>query len=58
MKKFIYVFSEKDRDELINAGYTLLKGDDNNSTYIFLNKECMNFSFGNMRNVQIDTLSF
>lgn len=58
MKKFIYVFSEKDRDELIRAGYTLLKSDENNLTYIFLNRECMNFSFENMNNVQIDTLSF
>ncbi len=34
---FIYVFSDEDRDILLQNGYTLLKADENNNLYIFEN---------------------
>lgn len=32
---FVYVFSDKDRDELISRGFQLLKSDENEHVYIF-----------------------
>lgn len=37
MEKFIYVFNEKARDELVEAGYDLLKEDAEKKVYIFVN---------------------
>ena len=36
---FIYVFSDEDRDILLQNGYTLLKADENNNLYIFENSD-------------------
>ena len=33
--KFIYVFTDQDRDELLSRGYILLKEDKSNQIYIF-----------------------
>ena len=35
MKKFIYAFSESDRDILLSQGYTLLKADNTKKMYVF-----------------------
>lgn len=35
MDKFIYVFSSAARDKLAEAGFVLLKADEQNSTYVF-----------------------
>ena len=43
MEKFLYVFSKEDRDLLIADGYTLLKSDDKNDLYVFVNQTNMNF---------------
>lgn len=44
MKKFIYAFSESDRDVLLSQGYTLLKTDNTQKIYVFKNKEELCFS--------------
>jgi hypothetical protein len=35
MEKFIYVFDTAARDALLQAGFCLLKADDDNSIYVF-----------------------
>ena len=37
MNKFIYVFSQSDRDKMLFKGFLLLKSDPNNNMYVFLN---------------------
>ena len=44
MKKFIYAFSESDRDILLSQGYTLLKADNTKKMYVFKNKEELQYS--------------
>ena len=39
MKQFIYVFSEQSRDELIRAGFVMLKEESNNGIFVFKNDE-------------------
>ena len=38
MNKFIYVFSQSDRDEMLFKGFLLLKSDQHNNMYVFLNE--------------------
>ncbi len=57
-KKFIYVFSEDARDELIGLGYILLKSDDKNTTYIFENNKKIKFNKAKVPSVDSDTLTF
>lgn len=51
MKNLIYVFSEKDRDSMVEWGYQLLKSEENGSYFIFVNDpekhylECSPFEF-------------
>lgn len=58
MKKFIYVFSESDRDTLISQGYILLKADNTQKMYVFKNKEELCFSMNNETFILSDTLTF
>lgn len=37
MEKFIYVFSDKDKDMLLAMGFELIQEDSNNGIYIFEN---------------------
>lgn len=37
MEKFIYVFSDKDKDMLLSMGFELIQEDSNNGIYIFEN---------------------
>lgn len=39
MKQFIYVINEQSRDELLEAGFIMLKEELNNNTFIFKNEE-------------------
>lgn len=38
MNKFIYVFSQSDRDKMLLNGFLLLKSDEQNKMYVFLNE--------------------
>lgn len=58
MEKFLYVFSKDDRDLLIAAGYTLLKSDDKNDLYVFVNQTNMTFDLVDMSFVCSDILTF
>lgn len=44
MEKFVYAFSEADRDYLIQQGFVLLTSDDVNHRYMFENKTGYVFS--------------
>ena len=39
MNKLIYVFSKADRDKMLLNGFLLLKSDEQNKMYVFLNEE-------------------
>lgn len=58
MEKFIYVFDEKSRDELIVAGFRLLKSDNKNEVYVFANQMEMAFELSDVSFVRSDTLTF
>lgn len=55
--RFIYVFSEQDRDELTMAGLKLLGSDEKTHTYIFIN-DTAKFAKGPGVFVLSDTLTF
>lgn len=44
MEKFLYVFSESARDKLLSANYTLLKSDEQNEIFVFVNKADISFA--------------
>ena len=58
--KFIYVFSEEDRDELLSQGFSLLQEitnkDKNKKAYVFENGEAENFSLAIQHGVLSNTL--
>lgn len=58
MEKFIYVFSKNDRDSLIAAGYALLKSDEKNDLYVFVNQANMTFDLVDVSFVWTDILTF
>lgn len=58
MKKFLYVFTERDRDVLLEQQFILLKADAINNIYVFENKECEHFALIEAQYVQSDTLTF
>lgn len=58
MEKFLYVFSKDDRDLLIAAGYTLLKSDDKNDLYVFVNQANLAFDLADMYFVRSNILTF
>lgn len=58
MKKFIYAFSEPDRDVLLSQGYTLLKADNTQKIYVFKNKEELCFSMNDGTFALSDILTF
>ena len=57
MNNFIYVFNTSDRDAMIAENYTLLKSDEKNNIYIFMNKPSEKFS-KNIEFIFSDTLTF
>lgn len=42
MDKFIYVFTKKDRDNLVNAGLKVFQEDKKNNLFIFLSEDVAN----------------
>lgn len=58
MKKFIYAFSESDRDILLSHGYILLKADNIKKMYVFKNKEELCFSMNDGTFALSDILTF
>lgn len=58
MHKFIYVFSRKDGEKLLSLGYRLMKYDETQDIWIFLNDEHLSFEKGDMSYAMLDTLSF
>lgn len=43
-EKFIYVFTEDDRDKLLKAGHHILVNDEQNSIYVFASDNTIYFS--------------
>lgn len=58
MGKFIYVFSEEDRDKLIQNSYQLLKSDEKNGIYIFSNDGSFKFSKFDLSYIMSDVMTF
>lgn len=58
MEKFIYVYSSEARDKLIAANYKLLKSDDRNRTYIFLNENKLSFEKLDVSYILSDVMTF
>lgn len=58
MKKFLYVFNEKDKDSLVEAGYYLIKADKDKNMYIFENNTKLNFDKSKVKGYLSDVLTF
>lgn len=58
MEKFIYVYSSEARDKLIAANYKLLKSDDRNRTYVFLNENKLSFEKLDVSYILSDVMTF
>lgn len=58
MDAFIYVFSQEDKDKLINLGYQLLKSDESNNMFVFANENRAVFSLDNIEYVESNILTF
>lgn len=56
--KFIYVFTEKERDALLNAGFILLKDDPANSIFVFVFDGRLRFALDDISYIETDTLTF
>lgn len=58
MNCFIYVFTREARDVLLARGYQLLKSDERNSRYVFVNRLGETFSCEGISYILGDTLTF
>lgn len=58
MKQFVYVYSADARDKLLAANYTLMKSDERNNIYIFLNEDKLSFSSLDVSYILSDTITF
>lgn len=58
MGKFIYVFSKEARDRLLAGNYTLLKSDESNEIYVFVNQAEMTFALSDVSYICSDSLTF
>ena len=58
MEKFLCVFDKESRDELLRAGFKLLKSDKKNDIYTFANRSDMAFELADISYVRTDTLTF
>ena len=56
--KFVYVFSERERDVLLKAGFQLVSANERGHIYVFRNSQQMNFSANDIQCVFSDTLTF
>ena len=55
---FIYVFSTKDRDKLLDKNYTMIKANTTQNIYIFKNQEKLDFSKNDFNYILSNTLTF
>lgn len=58
MKKFIYVYSADAKDKLLAANYKLIKSDERNNIYIFLNEDKLSFASLDVSYILSDTMTF
>ena len=59
MGNFVYVFSQEDKQRLINAGYLLLKEDVKNNVYTFKATDTMRYALDTLDEYTVsDTLTF
>lgn len=58
--KFIYVFSDENRDRLLACGCTLLKSDERNQRYVFANdgSALMFDALSKMSYIKSDSITF
>lgn len=57
MKKFIYVFDEQSRDQLLKDGLRLIQSDEKKRVYVFLNSPEILFSLNGVSCIQTNTIS-
>lgn len=55
---FIYVFDKQARDMLLADGFHLLKSDERNEIYVFVNQEQFIFKYNNIKYCLSNVLSF
>ncbi len=58
MGSFIYVFNTDDRDVLCAKGFHVLKSDEANNVFIFVNEPEIEFALGDISYVASDVLTF
>lgn len=58
MNKFIYVFSAEDRDKLLSQGAMLLRSDEYNQMFVFLNDGELTFENGDIDYLFSNLLTF
>ncbi len=58
MSKFLYVFSENERDELLKLGYSLIKSDIECGIFVFENQAKLSFDKKTVEAIPSDTLTF
>lgn len=58
MSNFIYVFNDSERDKLLALKYKIVKCDEENHVYVFLNKERLDFTNDDIKYVLSNTLTF
>lgn len=56
--KFLYVFSKDARGKLLDKGLKLIKEDDKNEVYIFINDQKASFDLGGVFFMPSDTIAF
>lgn len=58
MEKFLYVFTDEDRDFLLSHGMSMLKEDRKNHLYVFANQDDLKFDLSDIELAKSNTLSF
>lgn len=58
MTNFIYVFDENAKNKLLDMQFKMLKADDKNNIYIFVNEGRKNFAIDDISYVMSNTLTF
>jgi len=58
MARFVYVFDEKGKDELIKRGYTLMQADEAAQKYVFSIEGNEYFTLDNVEGVESNILTF
>lgn len=58
MGRFLYVFSEDARDKLLSRKFEMIKEDNQNNIFIFLNQSDLVFSVNDISYIESNTLTF